>query len=97
MSDTATLEPPAETKTTSGNQPVYKIRFGNISAALFADEVSNKDGEIYTRNQIALQKSWKTKTGDYDDRTMYLNRDDVMKVISALQQTYLAMHDEANA
>jgi len=95
MSDTAVANPPAETK--SGNKPTFKLNLGNISVAVFADDKSTRDGEIFTAHNIALQKSWKKSDGTFGENTMYLDPKDVMKVIAGLQQAYLASHAEKNS
>lgn len=92
MTDTAVAEAPAKT-TKSGAQPIFKRRLGNISIAVFADEVSSEKGDVFTAHNIVLQKSWKNKQGDFEDRSIYLDRNDVMKVLAGLREAYLATYD----
>ncbi len=94
MGKSAVAEPPAETPTKSGNQPIFKRKLGPISVAVFADEVSTSDGKVFTAHNIALQKSWQTKSGSFEDRTIYLDRNDVMKVIAGLHEAFLATYDK---
>ena len=101
MSDTAVADAPTETnaptEAKSGNKPTFKLKLGNISVAVFADEKSTREGEIFTSHNIALQKSWKKPDGSFGENTMYLDPKDVMKVIAGLQQAFLATHAEKNS
>lgn len=97
MPETAVAEPPSESTVKSGNKPTFKRKMGNISIAVFEDEVSSKTGDIFTAHKIAIQKSWKKNDGGFDERTVYLDRNDIMKVVAGLNEAFLATYDQDGA
>lgn len=94
MSETALAQPPATTKTT--NPPTFKLKLGNISIALFTNEKSTREGEPFTAKDIVVEKSWQKADGSYDSRKLRLDPKDAMKVITGLQQAYLAAYADKN-
>jgi len=94
MDDQSTT--PAGETSAPTNKPSYKLNLGNVSVAVFEEQKQSKEGDSFTSHSIALRKSWKNQDGEFDDRTIYLDRRDVMKVVTALQQAYLATYSEAD-
>ena len=84
---TATKEIPAAS-TASPNKPVFRYRSGGVSASVFARQVSTKDGTVFDRHSVTIQRSYKDKaTGDWK-HTSNFGKEDLFDVIVAAQKAY---------
>jgi len=92
MADTAVAQPPASTLPKSGKQPLIKKKLGNISVAVFSEEVSGKDGDVFTAYSFSLQKSWKDKSGNWQNHTISLKRREILQVQAALGEAFVASY-----
>ena len=90
----ATAQAPQK-RSTAKKQPDFKNKFGNISVAVFTDEVTHSDGASFTAANFALQKSWQDAQGDWQDATLYLKRREILPVLVALQEAYSASYNLA--
>lgn len=93
MSDAATAEANSATEPKANNSPVFAMRINQFDVAVFEDQRSTKEGRVFKASSIKIRKTW--KTGDsYDERTMYLDPQDVQAVKALLDQAYLACYDQ---
>lgn len=80
--------------TSKANAPAFKMNLGNISIALFSSDKSTDEGKLFRAQDIVIEKSWKKSDGNYDSRKLTIDPQDVMKIVTGLQQAYLAANNE---
>lgn len=90
MSSSATAAKPASLS----NKPIIKRQFGNISVAVFAREVSGRDGTIFTAKDFVLQKSWKDKQGKWQDQSISIQAREILAVQQALTLAFVDSYEK---
>lgn len=79
---------PAKSDATSSAEPVLKLRFGDVSAAVFADTIETKDGNSFTRHNVSLRRSYRdAESGDWK-HTNVLSETDLLPAAEALRHCF---------
>ena len=80
---------PAENDaTTPASEPVIKVRFADVSAAVFADAFETKDGNSFTRHNVSLRRSYRdSETGEWK-HTNVLAENDLLPAAEALRHCF---------
>ncbi|WP_231740964.1 hypothetical protein [Thalassoglobus neptunius] len=79
---------PANSDATPSAEPVFKVRFGEVSAAVFADQVETKDGNTFTRHNVSLRRSYRdADSGDWK-HTNVLSETDLLPAAEALRHCF---------
>ena len=68
----------------STKQPVHKIAFGNVRVAVW--ENLNRDNQVF--HTFDLERSYVDQNGQWHNQKLSLKRNEIFKVISALNQAY---------
>lgn len=80
----------------SDKKPDAKFRAGTISATVWTNQATGKDGQPRTFSSVSFEKSYKDKDGAWKT-TKSLNKQDVPKAVVVLQKAYehLTLNDLA--
>lgn len=80
---------PAENDATPpASEPVFKVRFGDVSAAVFADTIETKDGNSFTRHNVSLRRSYRdAESGDWKHTNVF-SEHDLLPAAEALRHCY---------
>lgn len=94
MSDTTVAKPSATPAAKNTKSPIAKRKFGNISVAVFAREVSRSDGSVFTAKDFVLQKSWKDKDDQWQNQSITFNPRELFAVQQALSIAFIESYDQ---
>ena len=94
MSTATVTKQPAGSPVKLSNKPIAKKQLGNISVAVFAREVSARDGSIFTAKNFVLQKSWRDKRGEWQDQSITLKAREILAVQKALDEAFVESYDD---
>lgn len=79
--------PASQDATSETGKPVAVFRFGDISAAVFADEAKTKDGRTIRVAKVSIRRSYREADGTWQP-TSSLRRDDLLPAAHALMKCY---------
>jgi hypothetical protein len=69
------------------SSPISSVRFGNVSAGIFAEDVQTAAGKIATVYNISLRIGYRDKSGEWK-HTHVLSDSDLLPAAEALRQCY---------
>ena len=72
----------------SGTKPVARVQYGGISAAVFPQTRERRDGGEFTDYTISLQRSYRDKEGDWQNKSITFFRREVLAAAQALIEAY---------
>ena len=79
---------PATTKdTSSAAAPAASFRFGNVSAAIFTNQVKTQDGKTLDVYNVSLRRSYHNAAGEWE-HTHSLRAGDLLQAAYALLKCY---------
>ena len=79
----------AETSAAVSNKPIAKVQLGNISVSVFPHEVQTASGSKFIAKNFVLQKSWKDKSGNWQDQSITLKSREILAVQTALDEAFV--------
>ena len=88
---------PVDTTVARPNKPIVKKQLGNISVAVFAREVTARDGSTFDAKDFVLRKSWKNKEGNWQDQSITLKAREILAVQKALDEAFVESYDDGRA
>jgi hypothetical protein len=83
----AAKRPAAQTDATPSAEPVFTVRFGNVSVAVFAKQAKAKDGGTFDTFHTSLRRSYRDDSGAWR-QTHVLGADDLLPAGLALQRAF---------
>lgn len=86
-SPTTVPHPTNQDAPTATEKPVAIFRFGDVSAAIFSDEVKTKDGRTFRVENVSLRRSFKDEKGEWH-QTTGLRQDDLLLGAFALTKCF---------
>lgn len=69
------------------SSPIASVRFGNVSAGIFAESVTTSSGNQVTVHNVSLRVGYRTKNGEWK-HTHVLSDADLLPAAEALRQCY---------
>lgn len=79
------------------NQPVLNKRDRGFSVAFFTEDYANPaNGEIRTRFSCALQRSYKDKNGQWQQKTIDLFPEELLILANLATESYNLLNDYLN-
>ena len=87
---------PAKKDNTASASPVARVKHWPVSAAVFADKRTAKNGKEYTTYSVDLRRTYRKSDGQYGN-THTLRRGDVASAIVALQECNTRINELATA
>jgi hypothetical protein len=85
----STAKRPAETQdATSPAQPVATVRYGDVSAAIFAELVRLPSGTEVTTHRVSLRRSYRDRQTDEWKHTHLLGDSDLLPAAEALRKCF---------
>jgi hypothetical protein len=78
---------PASKDVTPPAKPVATFRYGNVSAAIFANHATTQDGRTFDVLNVSLRRSFKRADGTWG-HVETLRQDDLLPASHALVQCY---------
>ncbi len=85
----------ANTSPTSSAKPVASFRYGNVSAAIFTNEVKSKEGNTFDVHNVSVRRSYRDGKGDWA-QTHTLRATDLLPAALALQECYRFLANDAD-
>ena len=95
MANTSTTaqRPADKQDATSPAQPVATVRYGDVSAAVFADTVEASNGKTVTRHRVSVRRSYRdAESGDWK-HTNVLFESDLLHAAEALRRCFETIED----
>ncbi|MDA1016753.1 MAG: hypothetical protein O3A00_20135 [Planctomycetota bacterium] len=90
MANTPSKAPrPAKSDATSSAEPIATFRFGDVSAAIFADVVALQNGKSFTRHNVSLRRSYRDTESSEWKHTNTLSESDLLPAAEALRHCFL--------
>jgi hypothetical protein len=85
----STAQRPAEPQdATSSAQPVATVRYGDISAAIFAEVVQLPNGTEFTTHRVSLRRSYRDQQANEWKHTHSLGDSDLLPAAEALRKYF---------
>jgi len=85
----STAKRPADQQdATSSAQPVATVRYGDVSAAIFADLVHLPSGTEFTAHRVSLRRSYRDQQSDEWKHTHSLGDADLLPAAEALRKCF---------
>ena len=75
------------------NQPLKKFRAGQVSCALWENEVTTKDGRTVTMLKATVERRYKDRNGDWESCNSF-SRNEIPLVKYCLDKAFEAMIEE---
>ena len=80
-----TAQRPAQEDATSSAKPVATFRYGNVSAAVFSNQVKTKDGKTFDVHNTSIRRSYRKTDGTWG-HVSTLRKNDLPAAAFALMQ-----------
>jgi hypothetical protein len=88
-SSPSTAKRPAETQdATSPAKPVATVRYGDVSAAIFAETVRLPSGTEVTTHRVSLRRSYRDQQANEWKHTHVLGDSDLLPAAEALRKCF---------
>lgn len=71
------------------SEPIYRIKNGVQSVAVFANTYTNKDGKQDTFHSLTIQRSYKDKNGEWRQQTISETPERAYVLAALIQQAAL--------
>ena len=78
------------------NQPLKKFRAGQVSCALWENEVTTKDGRAVTMLKATVERRYKDKNGEWQSSQSF-SRNEIPLVKWCLDKAFDAMIEERSS
>ena len=82
-SPTSSAEAPADLSSTQTGKPAFKEKCGRVHVAVFTNERSTKEGEVFTVYSTNIVRRYKDEKSDKFKDTSYFDEKDLDGVIAA--------------
>ena len=80
----------------TGQKPLSKIQAGQVSAALWENKVTTKNGNEVDIMKVTVQRRFKDKDGTWKSSNSF-SRNEIPLVIYCLEKAFQKIIDEQNA
>ena len=89
MANTPSQAPrPAKSDAKSPAEPIATFRFGDVSAAIFADDIALPDGKSFTRHNVSLRRSYRDSDSGEWKHSNTLSEGDLLPAAEALRHCF---------